>query len=453
MSVLIVQIPARARLRARGAPASASAPEAPADSRVGPSEFSYALSPDGLVLAAQGCCAAALLPKADSVVAVLTDADVSWHRLSLPKAPAARLRAALVGVLEESLLDDAESTHLALPPASTPGQDTWVAAVNRPWLRHELAALEQAQVFVDRVVPSAWPDESPTGHFSEVGPAEGDDAAAAVALTWSSAAGVAVLRLNGGLARSVVGLVGSDSSSGSGSGSASGPSAATPPEGARWTATPAAAAVAEKWLGSPVVVMPDAQRLLQSARTLWNLRQFELARNSRGTRALRDAWRQFMSPAWRTARFGLVALVAAQLVGLNLWAMHQRDEVQARRAAMVSVLQTTFPQVRAVLDAPLQMEREVQSLRTLAGQPGDADFESLLAVAASAWPAGKPPVDSLRFEPGRLSVSAAGWDAAQIEQFSAPLRPGGWQVDASQGLLTLSRAAPLASPLSSKGAR
>ena len=32
--------------------------------------------------------------------------------------------------------------------------------------------------------------------------------------------------------------------------------------------------------------MPPAQRLLQSARSLWNLRQFELARRTRGGRAL-----------------------------------------------------------------------------------------------------------------------------------------------------------------------
>src|SRR5512134_3391644 len=107
MSILVVQIPERARLRARS----------PADGQGAPSgrgtEYAYVTSPDGLLLDKQGECAAALLPKAATVIAQLADADVSWHRITLPKAPQARLRAALVGVLEEALLDDAESVHLA----------------------------------------------------------------------------------------------------------------------------------------------------------------------------------------------------------------------------------------------------------------------------------------------------------------------------------------------------
>src|SRR4030095_13476834 len=99
MSVLVIQIAPRSRLRARAD--GASAREA---ARV-TQEYVYALSPDGLVLEAQGQCAASLLPKADSVVAVLADADVSWHRVTLPKAPASRLRAVLVGVLEEAVLE------------------------------------------------------------------------------------------------------------------------------------------------------------------------------------------------------------------------------------------------------------------------------------------------------------------------------------------------------------
>src|SRR5437762_12878455 len=97
MSILVIQIPHRSRLRAGSAESDAPTPAATSKD-----EVSYALSPDGLVLQAQGQCAVALLPKADTVIAVLADTDVSWHRITLPKAPAARLRAALVGVLEDS---------------------------------------------------------------------------------------------------------------------------------------------------------------------------------------------------------------------------------------------------------------------------------------------------------------------------------------------------------------
>jgi general secretion pathway protein L len=414
MSLLVIQIPPRQRLRSQ----SPGAIE-PESSRAG-QEFVYAASSDGLVLQAQGQSPAALLPKADNVIAVVSDTDVSWHRVTLPKAPAARLRAALAGVLEEAVLDDIATTHFAIAPGASAGQQTWVAALNRPWLRAQLATLEKAGVFVDRVVPSAWPDDPPSGHFAETGEPH-NGSAQGVTLTWSHPDGVATLRLHGGLARAVIPF--------------------PAPAGTRWSATPGAASAAEQWLGTTVNVMPPSQRLLQAARTLWNLRQFDLARRSRGIRALRDGVRKMLSPAWRPVRVGAVALVLAQIVGLNLWAWHQQSVMNGKKQAMVSLVQTTFPQVRAVLDAPLQMQREVQALRALAGKPNDTDFEPMLQAAATAWPAEQPPVDRMRYEPGKLSLAASTWPQAQIDEFRARLRPAGWLVvPTGDGQLTMSRA-------------
>jgi general secretion pathway protein L len=413
MSTLVVQIPQRPRLRGSAIGAE------PQISGLG-TEYIYVMSPDGLAIETQGHCAAALLPKATSVVAVLADADVSWHRITLPKAPAARLRAALGGVLEEALLEDADDVHLALAPAAAAGQPTWVAATSRRWLRGELAALEKADVFVDRVVPMAWPDDPPIGHFAETEVEPG--ATHGIALNWAHPDGVASVRLQGGLARALV-------------------PQPIPPE-TRWSATPGAVAAAEQWLGAPVRVMAPGQRLLQAARSLWNLRQFDLARRNRGARALRDSARRFLSSEWRPVRLGLIALLIAQVLGLNLWAWHQRDAIAAKQSAMQSLVKTAFPNVNAQdvqRDADAVMQRETQALRTLAGKPGDADLETMLQAAASAWPADRPPVDSVRFEPGKLTLSAAGWSDAQITQFRSLLGPGGWAVEASQGRLILSR--------------
>jgi len=416
MSTLVILIPERQRLRAR----SAGGEEANG-SRSG-QEYVYAMSPDGLALQAEGQCAAALLPKATHVVAVLADTDVAWHRITLPKAPAARLRAALDGVLEEALLDEPDAVHLAIAPLAVPGEPTWIAAVEKRWLRAELAALEKAEVFVDRVVPMAWPDDPPMGHFAEThadahGPVQG------IALNWAHVDGMASVRLQGGLARTLV------------------PTPA--PAGTRWSASPGAAAAAEQWLGAPVNVMSRGQRLLQAARSLWNLRQFELARRTRGSRALRDSLRQFYSAQWRPVRLGLATLVLAQVVGLNLWAWHQREAMAAKRAEMQSLVKAAFPRVSDTdlqRDAAAVLQREAQALRTLAGKPGDNDFETMLQAAAAAWPAGVTPVENLRFELGKLTLGAPGWSEPQVEQFRSLLRPGGWQVEAAQGRLTLSRA-------------
>lgn len=418
MSILVVQIPERQRLSARGGLAPDGAASGPA------TEYAYVTSPDALVMTGQGEAAAALLPKAVTVIAMLADNDVSWHRITLPKAPAARLRAALVGVLEESLLTDADDVHLAVAPGATAGQPTWVAAVDRRWLKAELAALEKADVFVDRIVPSSWPDDPPSGHFAETrvtphGPEQG------VLLHWAHADGVASIRLQGGLSRALV------------------PRPAPP--GTRWSATPGAASSAEQWLGMPVNVMSRPERALQSARSLWDLRQFDLAQRTRGARALRDGLRKFASPQWRPVRWGLAALVVAQIAGLNLWAWHQRGAVEARQQAIRGAVRAAFPRVSDLdlqRDAAAVMQREVQALRTVAGKAGDTDFEPMLMAAASAWPPDRPPVETLRYEPGRLTLAATGWSEPQIAQFKSLLQPAGWQVEANGTQIVLSRARP-----------
>lgn len=412
MALLVLQIPHRPRLAAGGpGPVDASA------------DCEYVTSTDGLSVQSQGRCAAVLLPKADTVIAVLADTDVSWHRITLPKAPAARLRDALTGVLEEALLEDADDVHLAIAPGAKAGQPCWVAAVDRAWLRRELAALERAHVFVDRVVPVTWPDDPPLGHFSEAQADEAGSADPALNLSWAFAEGVAALNLRGGLARALL--------------------PAPLPDDARFSATPGAASAAEAWLGAPVTVMSPAERLLQAARSLWNLRQFELARRTRGARALGDGLRRLLSAEWRPVRWGLAALVVVQIAGLNLWAWHQQGQIEARRVRVQSLVRATFPRVNELdiqRDPLAVMQRETQSLRTLAGQPGDNDLETLLMAAAAAWPTDRPPVDNLRFEPGKLTLGSAGWSEPQIDQFRNALRPLGWQVEFAEGRLNLSRA-------------
>ena len=410
MSVLVILIPPRARLSARAA--SADGAPTVADG------YSYVLSADGLQVSSHGRAQPSLLPRADSVVAVLADSDISWQRITLPKAPAARLRAALGGLLEEQMLEDDEALHLALAPGAQAGQPVWIAAMHKAWLRGELASLEKAGLSIERVLPSSWPGDTPQGHFFEAsGTATGN---ARILLCHADEQGLSLLRLDGSLARALL------------------PQMSVQPT--LWTAEPAVAAPAERWLGASVRVQTEAERALQAARSLWNLRQFDLAPRRRGTRALGNALRQLRSPAWRPVRLGLATLLLLQLVGLNAWAWHQRHALAELRASQEQLLRATFPNVRAVLDAPLQMKRETEALRAAAGHAGDSDLEALLGAAASAWPEGQGPTQTLRFEPGRLTLAAPGWSEQQLTQFRDRLRPGGWAVDSAEGRITLSRA-------------
>ncbi len=414
MSVLVIQLPPRDRLGPR-VPG-----QEPASGLHLPQEWDFCFSVDGRSVAQSGRAMPALLPRADDAVLVLADADVSWHRVNVPKAPSARLRAALAGVMEEALLDDDEAVHIALAPDAAPGREGWVAVTHRPRLAGALAALESAGLSVRRVVPSSLPahaSASARGHF--FADADGDDAAPWLALT--RADGVACVRLSGALARALQ--------------PADGESAV------RWSATPAAAAAAEHWLGAAVPLLGEAERALEAVQGSANLRQFDLAAQTRGTRRLAEFGRRMLGRDWRPVRWGLAGLVAVQLIGLNVHAWQQRQAAAAKRDAMTALLRSAHPGVRAVLDAPLQMERETDRLRAAAGRPGDADFEALLAGAAAAWPDAQGPVPTLRFEPGRLTLAVPGWGEPQVLQFRERLKSAGFSAEFAEGRVIIGRGA------------
>ena len=57
--------------------------------------------------------------------------------------------------------------------------------------------------------------------------------------------------------------------------------------------------------------------------------------------------------------------------------------MQARRAGLSSTLTQTFPQVKLVVDAPLQMERELTLLRQASGAVTGRDLEPVLSTLGS----------------------------------------------------------------------
>ncbi len=411
MSTLLLFLPARSRLHAQGR----STQTLEGLGRAVPGrDYDYVMTTDGSSVSAQGSRAAAQLPHADVVIAIPAESDLSWQRVTLPRA-GRQMRSALAGMLEESLLDDPEGLHFAIESEASGGDIAWVASTSRAWLQMHLSALEAAQVFVDRVSPLAWPDAPPRGHFYETG-----NALSPIGLRWSHPEGVTNLPLDGSLPRQLF--------------------PASLVQMSQWTATPEVAAQSERWLGTSVTVVTPAERALGVIECPWNLRQFELAPRTRGIRALRHLLRGLMRRNWKPVRWGLAGLVAVQLLGLNLLAWQQEHQLKTRRQAMDSALTASFPQVRAIRDAPIQMQRETDLLRAVAGRSSDQDLESLLTAAATAWPAERGPVDSLSFEAGNLVLSSNGWSDAHIQQFRSQLQSEGWQLESAEGRLTLSRA-------------
>jgi general secretion pathway protein L len=377
----------------------------------------WASSANGQQLDDQGTCAPGLLPADPDVVLVLPPLAVSWHRVDLPKVPAARLRAVLDGLLEEQLLNDCADLHFALPPGARSGQAVWVAACNKAWLRGWLQALEEAGHPASRIVPALWP-LAPAGAEPSAEPEIAHWAHLQSGQAWlasASALGVCCVPLE----------------------SAADPNALLQPARAesttpaRWMSEPGTAAQAEEIMDQRFELVAQTDWLLRCAQSSWNIAQFDLrlSTSARRGQRWRQVWRDWRSaPAWRTARWGLGALVAVQLLGINAAAWQERRLLAHKQAAVQQTLKQAFPNVGLVLDAPMQMKRELTQLQQAGGQLAMHDLEAMLSALALVGAEQPLVVEKIRYD-GKTAYFDAGASAdAQWPALQEPLQRGGWKV-------------------------
>lgn len=395
MSLLVIALPA--------APAGPSA------------RYAWVASVDGQAVQRHGEASAALLPAAGrgvEVVARVPAGCLSWHRVTLPRgigARSPRLRATLAGLLEERLLDEPDALHFALDPRARAGEPAWVAVCARAWLEGHLQALERAARTVSRVVPELSPDAGPLRLA-----AIGEPGQAQLLLSGAAVPGGAQLLP---LAASALALLPRDRAAGA---------------DVQLEAEPAVASVTEQLLGQPLALVAPAERLLRASNSPWDLAQGELARSgvARLSRGATAAWRALLhAPHWRPARWGIALLLLSQLAGLNLLAWRTHEELQARRADLRATLTRTFPQVKVVVDAPVQMAREVALLRSGTGTAAPRDLEPMLAAYARVASADALPT-ALEYGAGELRLRGLQWPADTLARAQAALRPLGYRVQA-----------------------
>lgn len=382
-------------------------------------QFDYVLTVDGTSVVGQSRVPAALLPPVPNgeVVAVVPVRALSWHRVQLPKGTLAknflsegnspRLRAVLEGLLEDRLLDDPAQLHFALAPQARDDAPVWVAACDRVWLRDALQVLELAGRPVARIVPEFAP-----GGFEDVqeGAAEGSPALYVTGtsdnaqLVWMRPEGVTVLPMT-----------------------ASSVALTAWPEDAAIMAEPAVAVLAEGLFKRRVSLQQNGQRWVLAARSGWDLAQFDLVNSSR-TRTWKRASSVTSSllkaPRWRAARWATAALVVVQLAGLNAWAWKERTSLDAKRQAVRDMLTTTFPGVKVVIDAPVQMGRELAVLRQAAGGASPGDFEALMtSFGASAAVPYAP--SAIEFVANEARIKGLGLNSGQVTAAADTLKRAG----------------------------
>lgn len=386
-------------------------------------KYSYTLTSDGHTAADHARAAAALLPEPSrpggEVVAVVPISALSWQRVQLPPGiplgpshQTPRLRSILEGLLEDRLLDDPAQLHFALQPGAQAGAPVWVAVCDRSWLRDNLQALEAAGRPVSRVVPEFAPGPTASGG-TEVCVLGSPSEPQMVLCGQGADQSVTLLPLSA----AVLGLAGLT------------PGAADEAAAPVVRADPAVAEHAERTLGRQVTLHTASQRALDAARSDWDLAQFELASTSR-TRAMRKAGSAasalLYAPQWRAARWATSLLLAAHVVGLNVWAWQEKQSLVSKQAAVRSALTATFPQVKVVVDAPVQMERELGLLRQKAGAVSPRDLEPLMAATGGSLPDGRIP-EAIEFAPGELRLRGVALAPDEESVFNTRLQAAGYR--------------------------
>jgi general secretion pathway protein L len=345
----------------------------------------------GVLRSATGA-AATLSAHAGEVVAIVPHSRLAWLRLQLPPAShGPRLQSVLHGLLEDRLLDDPQQLHIVLAPdaeqTARTGGDTLVAVCDKQWLRDALAPLQAAGLTVQRITPELSPSDKPV--LQVMG--EPDHSQSLLC----HAHGVTLLPPNTAQWRAFAELSQDD---------------------LQIQAEPAMVTRVQSTLQRQPMLQSAAQRWVKSSQSDWDLAQGEwtqgpLQRLQRLQRQILAAWQTALhAPAWKPVRWGVVALIALQVLGLNALAWRERSALDAQQASLQSILKTTFPSVTLVIDAPLQMQREVDALQQKSGSASSTDLEPLLAALAGVLPAGQTP-QQIHFANHALRVQGVTFDS------------------------------------------
>ncbi|WP_133649721.1 type II secretion system protein GspL [Paraburkholderia flava] len=374
----------------------------------------------------------ALLPRASSTVLIVAARDLLMLASPVPPLKGPRLRQALPNVVEDQLIQDPQTCHIAVDPKPFDGKQHVLAIVDRGWFRFLVEAFTAAGHRAVRAVPVTRCLPVPL-----VAAAAQTDIDAAVAVAEAEQTADAAI-VPPTIVAAVLGTVVSTAPMLLGE-TAPLETAAPRLELAvargslgEGLAVPAGAIAGTltALAGTAPVVLHVLTDLPGNEPRLGSNAQTELAAQVGGAQSLpfetlaRRALEcrfdlcqfEFASQPWRLDRATLrrlrlplmlaVASLVIAVIGANVqWMMlaRQRDAVNAQ---MTELLLNAFPKTTVVLDAPDQMSRQLQQLRVAAGELSPDDFLTLAdGLARSLGPVPVNAIAGLDYHDRRLDVT------------------------------------------------
>jgi general secretion pathway protein L len=383
-----------------------------------------------------GRSALALLPRASSTVLMVAARDLLMMPATLPPLKGPRLRQALPNIVEDQLIQDPQTCHIARDPQPLSKGRRLLAIVDRGWFRFICEAFAAAghrsvrAVPVTRCLPPApvvaTPLEDVELASAELQPAVAAKLAAGLPIAPPAPVVAAVLGTVVSTAPALLAEIAPDSSTtrvelaiARGS---QGEGLAVPATAVNATLAalagdapvslylltevpgnePGMGLSAQAKLAAQVTgtrPLPFEQLARRALECRFDLCQFEFA--AQPWRLDRATLRRLRLPALLAVGALVVAIIGANVQWMML--AHQRDAINTQ---MTELLLNTFPKTTVVLDAPDQMSRQTQQLRVAAGELSPDDFLSLASgLARSLGPVPVNGIAALDYHDRRLDVT------------------------------------------------
>jgi general secretion pathway protein L len=372
-----------------------------------------------------GRAALGLLPRATATVLIVAARDTLLLAAAMPPLKGPRLRQALPNVVEDQLIQDPQTCHIAVDPVALADGRRVLAVIDRGWFRFVVGAFAAAGHRNVKAVPAMRCLPVPTPAAAAAAEdTEGKEHEAATPFVAGLLGQVVSTSpaLIGEMAAPTPASVGApriEIAIARGERAALGEGLALPAD----SIVPTLTALAGDHPATLYTLadLPGDEPRLAGSRNLGGVAgaqpvAFEaLARNALASRFDLCQF-EFAAQPWKLDRATMrrlrvpIALVAASVVvsiiGINVqWLQlsRQRDAISAQ---MTELLLNAFPKTTVVLDAPDQMTRNLDRLRTASGELSPADFLSLAdGLARSLGPVPVNGVAGLDYRDRHLEVT------------------------------------------------